>query len=470
MSPEEVTNFTKYAMMNIWGVNATCMNATTGVAFPAKCGGSHCSCPNAPSPEEQAFLPLMESSLQEQSRALKAAKAPAAFPILGYLNSGVMQQWSKGQNMFNTDDATFARWRMNLSKVGVVDCFKNDCNYQGMEYRVLDFRIPEARAWWVQNVLAPLINSPDIDGSFFDESNNFVTNLCPHWGCTDTEQEAVTAGQLALVDEALAYAASIGKWMCVSLTCSFSSIPGYCDSAHQSMLKHNSGMRFYEFFGAGNLEYMMYEAQTLGLPIVAHAGARTMSPDWVELAVFLIGAGNYSYFSFSRGWDYPDFPWQPEYDMPLGAPLTPALPVNTSTTLPPWTTLTGTSLIFSLPQAPGKDGPGVHFLGNASSASLCSQAALQVQPPVLGWTWVSDTGGVWALSCYARTGPVGFDASCFPQNQAPPCNVVQQTGCTSAVAFGLTFNTTSWTREFEHVSVSYCPSNGTAHITPKKGV
>ena len=77
-------------------------------------------------------------------------------------------------------------------------------------------------------------------------------------------------------------------------------------------------------------------------------------------------------------------------------------------------------------------------------------------------------GGAWAQACYARTGPPGgFDASCFPQHQAPPCAVVKQAGCTSAVSFGLTFNTTSWAREFEHVSVSYHPSNGTAHITPR---
>jgi hypothetical protein len=46
---------------------------------------------------------------------------------------------------------------MNLSRVGVVDCFRDDCNYQGMEYRVLDFRIPAARAWWVRSVLGALI-------------------------------------------------------------------------------------------------------------------------------------------------------------------------------------------------------------------------------------------------------------------------------------------------------------------------
>ena len=468
MNSSELARFAKFKMMNIWGLNATCIDPATGSAVPAKCGGSHCSCPGAPTPEAQRFLPLMESSLQAQSRALKALKAPSAFPILGYLNSAVMQQWSVGQNAFNTEE-TFAPWRMNLSSIGVVDCFKNGCDYQGMEYRVLDFRIPEARAWWVQSVLAPLINTPDLDGTFLDESNNFVTNLCPRWGCTPSEQAAVTAGQLALVEAALAYAASIGKWMCVSLTCTASQVSDYCSAVHASMLQHGSGMRFYEFFTAGYLEYMAYEAQTLGLPVVAHAGGRTMSPDWVELAVFLIAAGNYSYFSYSSGWELADFPWMPEYDLPLGEPLTPATAVNTTTVLPPWASLNGTSLIFSLPPAPGRDAPGLRFLGNASSAQACESVALGVQPAVLGWTWVSQAaGGVWGLGCYARTGPSGFDASCFPENRAAPCNVVLQAGCTSAVGFALSFNATSWAREFEHVSVSYDPKSGAAHITPRQ--
>lgn len=331
MNSSEVSELSRFNFMNIWGVNATCVNGSTGELIPATCPGldSRCTCKStAVRIEDQTFLPVMESSLHAQSRALKAFKAPSILPVLGYLNSAVMQKWSLGQNEFN-NNATFAPWHMTLDVIGEVDCFENGCNYQGMEYRVMDFRIPEARAWWVDNVLAPLINSPDIDGTFLDEANQFVSILCPRWNCTVDEMAAVTAGQLAQLDEALAYAASIDKWMMISLTCTFDSLSSYCDAAHASMAKHGHAIRFYEFFNHLDFEYLIYEAQTLKLPIVAHGG-RTMRPDWVELSMFLIGAGEYSYWSYSEGWNYGSFPWQPEYDLKLGAPLTPPKFVNVS--------------------------------------------------------------------------------------------------------------------------------------------
>ena len=466
MTAAEVNATARFNFANVWGLNASCINASSGATFPAHCGNSRCDCAaTAPSPEQQRFVPAMEASLQAQAAALKAVKAPA-MPVFGYLNSAVMQQWSAGQNAININD-TYAAWRLKLTKVGVVDCFLDNCDYQGMEYRVLDFRIPEARAWWVANVLAALIDAPHLDGTFLDESNNFVTNLCPHWGCTPAEQADVTAGQLALVDDALAYAASIGKFIMVSLTCTFEQIPDYCSAAHASMMKHGSGIRFFEFFGAEHLEYLIYEAQTLGLPVVAHAGARTMNPDWVELALFLIGAGPYSYFSFSSGWDFDSFSWQAEYDAPLGAPLTPATAANTSRVVPPWAPLVGTNIIFSLPPAPGKSNAAVTVLGNATSADAC--AALVDTAAFAGWAYVGGADGPWTGGCYGRVddGKGDFNPTCFPQAQAPPCSVALEAAVTSAVRFALTFNTTTWSREFEHLSVFYDPANNSATITPR---
>ena len=48
-----------------------------------------------------------------------------------------------------------------------------------------------------------------------------------------------------------------------------------------------------------HLESMIYETQTLGLATHVHVQDRTMNPHWVELVVFLLGAGENSYFSVS---------------------------------------------------------------------------------------------------------------------------------------------------------------------------
>ena len=472
MTPTELNQTSQFGFLNIWGINATCVNATTGSTFPATCppDDSHCNCKTtAATLENQLFLPVMETSLHAQSRALKAFKAPTFLPVLGYLNSAVMQQWSVGQNQINTNES-FAPWLMSIGTKGVIDCFADGCDYQGMEYRVIDFRLPEARAWWVQNILGGLIDSPDIDGTFLDEANQFVSVLCPRWGCTPDELTAITAGQLAQLDDALAYAASLEKWMCISLTCTFDSLSSYCDAAHASMATHGHALRFYEFFGTEHLEYLTYEAQTLGLPIVAHAGGRTMNPDWVELAVFLIGAGEYSYFSFSHSWNFDSFVWQPEYDLQLGNPLSPAMAVNVSTHIDPWSAQVGTNVIFSMINSPGTNGPNVKFLGNATSASACETLANPPSGAYVAWTWISSTGGSYALGCYGRTddGKGDFTAACFPSSTPAPCHVALQAGCTSAVSFAISTNVTTWTRQFEFLDVTYHPSNGSAYITPRQ--
>ena len=82
---------------------------------------------------------------------------------------------------------------------------------------------------------------------------------------------------------------------------------------------------------------------------------------------------------------------------------------------------------------------------------------------------MGGSDGPWSLGCYGRTddGKGDFGAQCFPQAQAPPCSVALEAAVTSAVRFALTFNTTTWSREFEHLSVFYDPANNSATISPR---
>ena len=95
LNSAELNATSRFAFANVWGLNGTCVNASAGTLFPAHCGNSHCDCAaTAPTPEQQTFLPVMETSLRAQSAALKAFKAPKVMPVFGYLNSAVMQQCS----------------------------------------------------------------------------------------------------------------------------------------------------------------------------------------------------------------------------------------------------------------------------------------------------------------------------------------------------------------------------------------
>ena len=107
------------------------------------------------------------------------------------------------------------------------------------------------------------------------------------------------------------------------------------------------------------------------------------------------------------------------------------------------------------------------FLGNASSAAAC--AALVDTAAFAGWAWVSDADGEWSLGCYGRVddGTGGFGPACFPEARAPPCSVALEPAVTSAVRFALAFNTSTWAREFEFLSVAYFPVNASAVITPR---
>ncbi len=96
-------------------------------------------------------------------------------------------------------------------------------------------------------------------------------------------------------------------------------------------------------------------------------------------------------------------------------------------------------------------------------------AALVDTAAFAGWAWLSAAGGPWALGCYGRVddGKGDFGPSCFPTAEAPPCSVALGAHVTSAVRFALAFNTTAWSREFEHLLVTCDPANGTAHIMPR---
>lgn len=121
-----------------------------------------------------------------------------------------------------------------------------------------------------------------------------------------------------------------------------------------------------------------------------------------------------------------------------------------------------------MPSTPGGSGPSLAFLGNQTSAAACAAAA-QSNASYTSWTWVSGGDNIWNLGCYARTdGPSG---ACVPNVGVPqcsaPCFSSAETGIYSAVSKPLDVSVSTWTREFEHLSVSYTSLTGVAIITQK---
>ena len=93
MLPSELESLAKFAMLNIWGLNATCVEWNGTSSYPASCGDGGCNCV-APTGEKQRWIPNMNTSLQTQSIALKSASTGGRFlPVVGYLDWPTAQQY-----------------------------------------------------------------------------------------------------------------------------------------------------------------------------------------------------------------------------------------------------------------------------------------------------------------------------------------------------------------------------------------
>lgn len=213
------------------------------------------------------------------------------------------------------------------------------------------------------------------------------------------------------------------------------------------------------------LTSLIYETGTLGLPVHVHVDKRTLAPDWVELAVFLLGMGNKSYFSYSGPWNLDSFSVWPEFSAPLGAPLGPAKNTSVVTPTTPWEVLPNQNLVYNLPPQPNASVPGVlHFLGVFASPQPCFAAA-QALGDATAATWANGDDKEWARHCWARLDV--FDAGTCINGEVvtAPCYAAKEPTTVSAVAAPFNRVDLTWERDFEHVHVTWVASTGNATIT-----
>ena len=317
--------------------------------------------------------------------------------------------------------------------------------------------------YYANTVIGGLIDSPGLDGSFVDVID-FWLSECPKWGCTAQELSDLTAASLTAVDAALGAAAALGKVLSISSHTSLAVHPDYYHAQLDLLIKHGNGFRFWEFFtnSEDDVRSLAYETLTRGAPAHVHVTQRTLNPHWVELACYLLAAGEYSYFSYSGPWMLDSFSIFPEYTKPLGRPLGP--PANASSQQPvaPWALLAGENLVINLPTAPNASGnvPGkVAFLGLQPTAAACLAAA-QADAAHSAMTWVAAGGGEWSLTCWARLDAPDWGACIAAED--PGCYVGAESGHVSAVRDGFVKKETVWTRAFEHVNVTWWPANNSA--------
>ena len=460
MTPAEEAHFSNFSMMLIWGLNATCFNASTGAFYAPECHSSVMYCDEA-NKEKQPFVRNMEASLQEQGARLKRSRG-SYFPVLGYIEGMSIQQTYALQMSLVDNNASAL---LSIQSRGLVDCFTwGGCNWQGVEYRQYDLRQQAVVEYYAKTVIGGLINNPGLDGSFVDVID-FWLDVCPRWGCTEQELSDLTAASLAGVDAALGYAASIGKVLSISSHTSLGNQPAYYQAQLELLIKHGNAFRFWEFFtnSTDHVRSLAYEAQNRSVPTHVHVLKRTLNPGWVELACFLLSMGEYSYFSFSGPWMLDSFDVFPEYTKPLGRPLGP--PSDGSEPTAPWQLLEAQNLVINWPSSPtGPDIPGkLAFLGVKPSAEACVAAA-QGNASFTAMTWVGESGDQWGHTCWGRLDAENWAQCINAQQQQPPCYAAAEGNHVSAVRDSFSLSSGVWKRSFEHVNVTWVTANGSAYF------
>ena len=116
------------------GANARCL-AANGSTFAPTCieDISRCYCDRA-NPNAQRWVQDMEETVLTQGAALKARAAAlgktGTYPVLGYVEGLSLQQWYKAQAalLYN---ASMAPYLLSVASKGVIDCFRDGCDWQG---------------------------------------------------------------------------------------------------------------------------------------------------------------------------------------------------------------------------------------------------------------------------------------------------------------------------------------------------
>jgi len=469
MTSAEMAYFTaNFDSILIWGLNATCVNTTDGRLFPANCplGKSRCSCPTASGRlEDQVFQPNMETSLQAQGAELKRAAGPGRiYPVFGYIEGLSAQKYYAAQLALM--EPSNSSLLLSTEGKGLIDCYRDGCSWQSTEYRQYDLRQAAARDYYANEVILGLIAGDGLDGTFIDVID-WWADACGQWQCTPQEAADLVNGSLAALEQALSVARGAGKVLSVSSHTSLTTNPAYYAS-YCALLVNYGGIRFWEFFTPGeeDLASLLHETSLLGLATHVHVTTRTLTPDWVELAVFLLGMGPGSYFSFSGQWNLDSFDVFPEYTRPLGAPLGPARNTSVDTPWAAWQPIPDMNLAVNWPSCPTCPVPGkLLTFGPVASAEVCLAAVRANVPACTAMTWVPADGSVWAQSCWGRLDAFDAAACVNGEVQAAPCYAMAEAGHVSAVTQPFQRTKAVWTRSFEHLNVTWTPAGGNATLT-----
>eukprot|EP01084_Bolivina_argentea_P319919 554959_1 len=406
------SDITKYSLNSfdqllLCAFNVSCQNPKNGNIYPAQLSNSYYSCGS-----DHTFYANMEQSLQYQAYDLKTnlIKNKPNLKVFGYIESTNVQQSYVYQQRFNSDTPPFNTYHLQLDNMGVINCYTDNCDWQGPSYRQYDHRQQSVRDYFVNSVVYNLINSTFIDGVFIDSVSSWPVVLCPEWKCTPTEYQQLFDGSLNVTLQTVDLLHNLNKIGIISAHVDMFHFADYYWKYRQILQKYNGdhSIRFYEcvesyYWGSSFYNHFvtLLNESAVNMAIHFHNCKKKMNPDWVELAAFLIVANNQSWFSYSEGWTV-EQPWyQTEFGNSLGQPFGDANCTNDRQ----WHVFEGiNNLAYSDAIAGGNSSDGmIIYIGMFDSYEQCMEA-VQIHKEFGSFNWIDDSGGVWKNMCYGKYG------------------------------------------------------------------
>ena len=225
---------------------------------------------------------------------------------------------------------------------------------------IYDFCEPRMLTFYKEVILADLMSSGDIHGSFFDEVDSFVEGCCgnhPWCGknagaggqlCTDagtyhfsdSRKAAVTECWMSAMEELVVFMTAAGKFPIPSTNAYQRQYPAFYKRQRDVLASHG-GFKFVEAFCPATGAFPSWvcpmhnsreaccldqllsikEHASLGIPLMIHTDEVDGQAVGVQLAAFLIAAQKWSYVAVGNGWNGPgSFPLVDLLQKPLGAP------------------------------------------------------------------------------------------------------------------------------------------------------
>lgn len=396
-------NLTIFPQWIIWGVNASCVSPTNGSIYPADVQGfAYYMCAN------YSFYQNMEQSLQNQAKYLKLMENTSPPAVFGYIEFTNCQESYVAQHQFNQPNNS--NWWLKLEKEGVIDCRQDGCNWQGPTWRQYDLRQDAVKDYHVNSVVASLANTTYLDGIFLDSISSWIEDLCPRWQCTQQELNDLANASITTATMAVEYLKKNNKYVSVSSHVDMFYRSDYYWKYRDLLENNNNAIRYWEglesSFGSSFYNHFVtYMNETAAnIPEHVHAASKTLNPDWVELAAYLIGAHNQTWFSFSHGWTITSGWYQPEFIKPLGTPLNDGKCVSDGK----WNVFMNTNNVYGQVDAGKNSTDGtIIYVGEFSDYQGCIDGinALDVGNKNFGsFTWADNNAGIYAKMCYAKYG------------------------------------------------------------------